>query len=69
MLDKFLDLLWKCKPLFKAFVWIDVLIHTNFTYIPYRIECDKTMDYIFIDEKRYTFNLKNSPRYAQRFIS
>lgn len=26
MLDKFLGLLWKCKPLFKIFVWIDYVI-------------------------------------------
>ncbi len=53
MLDKFLDLLWKCKPLFKAFVWVDYTI--RFKRFPKFIETTSVRDLLRINGLLFGF--------------
>ena len=49
MLDKFLDLLFKCKPVFKAFVWCDYVVRSN--HMPYKIRLTNDRTCIIIENK------------------
>ena len=48
-METFLDLLFKCKPLFKAFVWLDYVV--RYREIPKSIELTDSREHIIVIDK------------------
>ncbi|EHO05421.1 hypothetical protein HMPREF9714_03359 [Myroides odoratimimus CCUG 12901] len=62
MLNKFLDLLWKCKPLFKLYVFLDFTFRKQ--RVPKWLKLRKSRYFVNINGQILYFDPKSFTHYA-----